>query len=89
MPLTYYKSIGDLPPFDDYDITKGRTYQYFKKDVLYPFGYGLSYTQFNYTNLVMNEDIQGGVIDFSFDLENIGNYDGEEVAQLYINFLIL
>ena len=86
LPLTYYKSIGDLPPFDDYDITKGRTYQYFKKDVLYPFGYGLSYTQFNYTNLVMNEDIQGGVIDFSFDLENIGNYDGEEVAQLYIKF---
>lgn len=86
LPLTYYKSIDDLPPFDDYDITKGRTYQYFKKDVLYPFGYGLSYTQFNYTNLVMNEDIQGGVIDFSFDLENIGNYDGEEVAQLYIKF---
>ena len=86
LPLTYYKSIEDLPPFDDYDITKGRTYQYFKEDVLYPFGYGLSYTQFNYTNLVMNEDIQGGVIDFSFDLENIGNYDGEEVAQLYIKF---
>lgn len=86
LPLTYYKSIDDLPPFDDYDIIKGRTYQYFKKDVLYPFGYGLSYTQFNYTNLVMNEDIQGGVIDFSFDLENIGNYDGEEVAQLYIKF---
>ena len=86
LPLTYYKSIDDLPPFDDYDITKGRTYQYFKKDVLYPFGYGLSYTQFNYTNLVMKEDIQGGVIDFSFDLENIGNYDGEEVAQLYIKF---
>ena len=86
LPLTYYKSIEDLPPFDDYDITKGRTYQYFKEGVLYPFGYGLSYTQFNYTNLVMNEDIQGGVIDFSFDLENIGNYDGEEVAQLYIKF---
>lgn len=86
LPLTYYKSIEDLPPFDDYDITKGRTYQYFKEDVLYPFGYGLSYTQFNYTNLVMNEDIQGGVIDFSFDLENIGNYDGEEVAQLYLKF---
>lgn len=41
LPLTYYRSLDELPPFDDYDITKGRTYKYFKGDVLYPFGYGL------------------------------------------------
>lgn len=86
LPLTYYKSVEDLPPFDDYDITKGRTYQYFKGKTLYPFGFGLSYTQFKYTNLEVTQDLKSGLIDLSFDLENIGKYDGDEVTQLYIKF---
>lgn len=55
LPLTYYKSLDELPAFDDYDITKGRTYKYFKGDVLYPFGYGLSYSSFKYSDLKVKD----------------------------------
>ena len=47
LPMTFYKNIDQLPPFDDYDIRKGRTYMYLKEDPLYPFGHGLSYTDFS------------------------------------------
>lgn len=59
LPLTYYKSLDELPPFDDYDITKGRTYKYFKGDVLYPFGYGLSYSSFTYSDLQVKDGAGG------------------------------
>lgn len=80
LPLTYYKSLDDLPPFDDYDITK-RTYKYFEGPVLYPFGFGLSYTSFQYSDL----DVQDGgqTVNVSFTLKNTGQYDGDEVAQVY------
>ena len=82
LPLTYYKSLDELPPFDDYDITKGRTYQYFKGDVLYPFGYGLSYTAFKYSDLHV-EDGENEVA-VSFNLKNTGRRAGDEVAQVYV-----
>lgn len=82
LPLTYYKSTGDLPPFDDYDVTKGRTYKYFQGSVLYPFGYGLSYTTFKYDALKVKE--KGDSIVVSFDLANTGDRDGDEVAQVYV-----
>ena len=82
LPLTYYRSLDELPPFDDYDITKGRTYKYFKGDVLYPFGYGLSYTTFKYSNLQVADGEEE--INVSFQLKNSGKYAGDEVAQVYV-----
>ena len=82
LPLTYYNSLDELPPFDDYDITKGRTYQYFEGKPLYPFGYGLSYTSFEYKNMAVVD--KGGIIAVSFDLKNTGKSNGAEVTQLYV-----
>ncbi len=82
LPLTFYRSLEDLPAFDDYDITKGRTYKYFTGDVVYPFGHGLSYSTFRYDNLRV-EDAGDSVL-VSFELSNTGRYDGDEVAQVYM-----
>ena len=82
LPLTYYKSLNELPPFDDYDITKGRTYQYFKGEVLYPFGYGLSYTSFRYSHLSVTDDKEE--VSVAFKLKNTGKYKGDEVVQVYV-----
>ena len=81
LPLTYYNSVEDLPAFDDYDLSN-RTYKYFKGGVLYPFGYGLSYSQFKYSNLSIDE--KENTIDVEFDVKNTGRYDGDEVAQVYV-----
>ena len=81
LPLTYYNSLDDLPPFDDYDITK-RTYKYFDGDVLYPFGYGLSYTSFQYSDLQVED--RGETVAVSFTLKNTGRMEGDEVAQVYV-----
>ncbi|MDE7397032.1 MAG: glycoside hydrolase family 3 C-terminal domain-containing protein, partial [Muribaculum sp.] len=82
LPLTYYRSLADLPSFDDYDVTKGRTYKYFTGDVLYPFGYGLSYTRFSYDNLEVRDC--GDHLDVTFTLKNTGRRDGDEVPQVYV-----
>lgn len=82
LPITYYNSLDELPPFDDYDISKGRTYQYFKGKPLYPFGYGLSYTSFLYSKLGLKDN--GETIVVSFDLKNTGDMKGDEVSQVYI-----
>jgi beta-glucosidase len=85
LPLTFYRSIDDLPPFENYDM-EGRTYRYFGDEVLYPFGYGLSYTQFDYDNLILEKDEIGVNETFtvSVDVSNSGRLDGEEVVQLYL-----
>lgn len=82
LPLTYYKSLDELPAFDDYDITKGRTYKYFKDDVLYPFGYGLSYTTFKYSDLQVSDGEEE--LTLAFRLKNTGKRTGDEVAQVYV-----
>ena len=84
LPLTYYNSVKELPPFDDYDITKGRTYQYFTGKPLYPFGYGLSYTSFAYKNIRIADS--GDRLSLNFTVKNTGKRDGYEVAQLYVKF---
>ena len=84
LPLIYYRSLDELPAFDDYDIRKGRTYQFFEGNPLYAFGHGLSYTTFSYKKL--NIDSTGDAVKVSFALKNTGKYDGDEVAQLYVKY---
>ncbi len=88
LPVTFYRSVEDLPPFEDYDML-GRTYRYFEGEVLYPFGYGLSYSSFTYDNLILEKDEMGSdeTITVSVDISNTGERDGEEVVQLYIRDL--
>ena len=85
LPLTFYRSVGDLPPFNEYGMG-GRTYRYFKGTPVYPFGYGLSYTRFTYTPPVI-EPI-GGVVENGItvrtQITNSGQRAGDDVAQLYI-----
>lgn len=69
LPLTYYNNLDELPAFDDYDITKGRTYQYFTGKPLYPFGYGLSYTTFLYQDLQVKPAVEGDSLHISFQLK--------------------
>jgi len=84
LPVTYYKSVDQLPPFEDYDMA-GRTYRYFDQEPLYPFGFGLSYTSFNYSNLQISPNIRmGDNVAVSVDVTNTGDLDGDEVVQLYL-----
>ena len=86
LPLTYYQSTSDLPDFNDYDVFKGRTYMYFEGKPIYPFGFGLSYTNFGYSNISLNkpEMNRNDTISVSTDIQNSGKFDGDEVVQLYI-----
>lgn len=84
LPVTFYKSDSDLPAFDDYSM-KNRTYRYFKGDPLFPFGYGLSYTHFVYSDLRTPPAITPAKnMTISARVTNSGKKDGEEVVQLYI-----
>ena len=85
LPVTFYKSVDQLPPFDDYKMD-GRTYRYFKGEPLYPFGFGLSYTRFEYDNLQMNKSVNAGQdLEVSVDVRNAGKMAGDEVVQLYVS----
>lgn len=85
LPVTFYKTHKDLSPFVNYSM-KGRTYRYFEGEVLYPFGYGLSYTDFKYEKLKLAESkiSTTGATKVSVKVKNVGDLQGEEVVQLYI-----
>ncbi|MCC9166481.1 glycoside hydrolase family 3 C-terminal domain-containing protein [Pontibacter harenae] len=83
LPLTFYKSDKDLPPFGDYSM-EGRTYRYFKGQPLYAFGHGLSYTTFSYDQLQVPASAEANSpMQVSVRVTNTGKMDGEEVVQLY------
>jgi beta-glucosidase len=82
LPVTFYKSVDQLPPFDDYAM-KGRTYRYFTGDVLYGFGFGLSYAKFQYSGLRARRGAGGAFV--TVRVRNISSSEGDEVVQLYVN----
>ena len=86
LPVTFYRSVQQLPPFADYDM-RGRTYRYFDGDPLYPFGYGLSYTKFEYSDLQASTSSPAATDAFevSVAVKNVGGRAGDEVVQLYVN----
>lgn len=89
--ITWYKSLQDLPDFNDYTLRggsgkNGRTYMYFNKDVTYEFGYGLSYATFEYSNFKINRTsiTPNDKVTVSVDVKNTGSVDGDEVVQVYV-----
>jgi beta-glucosidase len=89
--LTWYKSLDDLPEFNDYTLRggagkNGRTYMYFNKDVSYEFGFGLSYTTFEYSNFSISKSTitPNDKITVNVDVKNTGSVDGDEVVQIYV-----
>jgi len=85
LPVTFYASLDQLPPFEDYSM-KGRTYRYFTGKPLYGFGYGLSYTNFTYSNLKLSSSKMkaGDPLSVEADVTNSGKRPGDEVVQLYL-----
>jgi len=86
LPLTFPKSVDQLPPYEDYNMT-GRTYRYMTEEPLYPFGFGLSYTQFEYSDLKLDKTgiKKGETVKANVLVTNTGKYAAEEVVQLYIS----
>ena len=87
MPLTVYAEESQVPSQEEYDVTKGFTYMYINGKPLFPFGHGLSYTEFSYSNLKLSsKQITGsGKITVTATIKNIGKLAGDEVVQLYIH----
>jgi len=88
LPVTFYKSVDELGDFSDYNMMagKGKTYRYYKGKPLYPFGHGLSYSKFKYSDIKLSRKKfkANGSFTVSCKVKNVGDRDGEEVVQLYI-----
>jgi len=87
LPVTFYRTVDDLPAFDDYRMN-ARTYRYYSGPVLYPFGYGLSYSHFKYSNLKLSAKIlqAGSPLSIDVNVENTSSLKGDEVVELYESF---
>ncbi|MDR2547770.1 MAG: glycoside hydrolase family 3 C-terminal domain-containing protein [Lachnospiraceae bacterium] len=84
LSMTWHSDVSHLPDINEYDIIKGkRTYQYFERDVLYPFGHGLSYSRFTYNNFTAVLDQEAGKVRVSLTVRNSGYYLADEVVQIY------
>lgn len=85
LPYTVYANLDGVPPQNEYDVSKGYTYLYFKGLPLYPFGHGLSYTRFEYSHLKLSATsiAPTGQVEIAFDITNTGERAGSDVAQLY------
>jgi beta-glucosidase len=88
LPITFPRSLDDVPGFADYSM-KGRTYRYLEREPLYPFGYGLSYTRFAYSDLRIDRPRMafGESVEVSAEVANVGGFGGDEVVQLYLKCL--
>jgi beta-glucosidase len=84
LPVTFYQSVAQLPAFDDYSM-KGRTYRYFTGKPTFPFGYGLSYSDFRYSDLAW-EKKPSGDLEVTAKVKNASSVEGDEVVQLYLNY---
>ena len=87
LPVTFYKGVEQLPSFDDYSM-QSRTYRYFTGQPLYPFGYGLSYSRFQYSDLKLSatELHEGQSLSAEVNVKNTSDRDGDEVVQVYLTF---
>ena len=87
--VTWPQSISQLPPMMDYNIRDGKTYMYFKGKPLYPFGYGLSYTTFKYSDLRVSSAKlhENGEVEVSVKVTNTGKRSGDEVVQMYVRHM--
>ncbi len=87
LPVTFYKSTEELPEFTDYRM-KGRTYRYMENEALYPFGYGLSYTRFEFSDIsVSSKEVSSAGVYLKGTLTNVGKHTGSEAVQVYIKAL--
>lgn len=87
LPITFYKSLSQLPPFEDYSM-QNRTYRYFKGQPLYGFGYGLSYSSFSFNHLKLSSAVlrAGQPLTVTADVQNTSKIAGDEVAELYLEY---
>jgi len=86
LPVTFYASLSDLPPMEDYDVRKGRTYMYLTKQAAFPFGHGLSYTTFHYQNVALSPKTvrEDGTLRIELDVTNTGSRKGTDIIQVYV-----